>query len=353
MTSQDKDPSDARDAQLTEEPTGRLDRLKVLFPGLLICATIAAAARYLSEHYGAPQMLFALLIGMAFHFILEDSRYKKGVEFSAKTILRVGVALLGLRITVGDVASLGWEVALLVACGVLTTILLGFLLSKILGFGRDFGVLTGGSVAICGASAALAISSVLPKNKQAEQHLIFTVIAVTSLSTVAMVIYPVIVTSMGLDDTAAGVFLGGTIHDVAQVVGAGYTVSLEAGDTSTITKLFRVALLVPTVLCLTFLFRKSAGGDNDQATPNRFPLFLIGFCVCVGINSVGVVPLNITEFFQGASKWFLVIAVTALGVKTSLKAMFSIGYKPFLMVVLETLYIAAFIMIGIHVIGLA
>ena len=117
------------------------------------------------------------------------------------------------------------------------------------------GILTGGAVAICGASAALAISSILPKSGSRERDTIFTVIAVTTFSTIAMIVYPVIVTFIGLDDRAAGVFLGGTIHDVAQVVGAGYSISEEVGDLSTIIKLFRVSMLVPVVLLLTLMFR--------------------------------------------------------------------------------------------------
>src|SRR6186713_2141416 len=95
---------------------------KTLFPGLLACVVVAAAATFLSEHYGAPVMLFALLLGMAMNFLSTDGPCKPGVEFSARQVLRIGVALLGLRITVAQVAGLGWHPVLLVVLAMALTI---------------------------------------------------------------------------------------------------------------------------------------------------------------------------------------------------------------------------------------
>ena len=135
-------------------------------------------------------------------------------------MLRLGVALLGVRITLGQIASLGIAPVLTVVVGVASTILIGFLLARRLRLSDMFGVLSGGAVAICSASAALAIASVLPHDKDRERDTTLTVVAVTALSTLAMILYPVFATSIGLDHRHAGVFIGGTIHDVAQVVGA-------------------------------------------------------------------------------------------------------------------------------------
>ena len=129
----------------------------------------------------------------------------------------------------------------IIACG---GPLLGGLLSDL--FGWRFALLTGGSVAICGASAAMAIAAVLPRNEHSESNLIFTVLGVTVLSTIAMIAYPMITTVTGLDPLASGVFLGGTIHDVAQVVGAGFSISDEVGETATLVKLMRVTMLAST-----------------------------------------------------------------------------------------------------------
>ena len=123
-------------------------------PGVLLCFTIASAAQFLAEHYGAPQMLFALLLGIAFHFLIEEGKCVAGVEFTAKKILKFGVALLGLRVTFGEIASLGWEMVALVVGGVVLTMAFGIACARLLGRRIRFGTLTGGSVAICGASAS-------------------------------------------------------------------------------------------------------------------------------------------------------------------------------------------------------
>ncbi|CZF86497.1 YeiH family protein [Grimontia marina] len=287
---------------------------RTLTPGLLLSVTVAAAATFLAAHYGAPQMLFALLLGIAFHFLADDAKCQAGVEFAAKKVLRFGVALLGLRITVEEMTSLGWEVLLWVALGIALTITIGMLVAKILGRRIQFGVLTGGSVAICGASAALAISAVLPKHLFSERNTLFTVIAVTAFSTIAMVIYPIFVNLLGFDDRLAGIFIGGTIHDVAQVVGAGYSISPQAVEFATITKLLRVALLVPVILVISLYFRSHPDKDSEKADIPLLPFFVVGFCICVAINSAHILPVGVTNNLSGLSSWCLVSAVAALGI---------------------------------------
>src|SRR5262249_36902032 len=162
---------------------------------------------------------FALLIGMAFHFLHEEGRCVAGIEFASRTVLRLGVALLGVRITFDQIASLGFAPVAMVVVGVSTTILFGLALADRLKLSRIFGVLSGGAVAICGVAAALAIATVLPRTPQSERDTILAVVSVTTLSTIAMIAYPILVVALGFDERHAGIFLGGTIHDVAQVIG--------------------------------------------------------------------------------------------------------------------------------------
>jgi uncharacterized integral membrane protein (TIGR00698 family) len=318
------------------------------FPGVVVCFTVAAAARFLSDHYGAPQMLFALLLGLAFHFLAEEGSCIPGIELTAKKVLQIGVALLGLRITVDQVVDLGLDSVAWVGAGVIATILVGIALARLMGRTAVFGMLTGGSVGICGASAALAISAVLPRNANAERNTIFTVIAVTTLSTISMVAYPMIATSLGMDEHAAGLFLGGSIHDVAQVVGAGYGLSPETGDISTVTKLFRVAMLVPVVFVLSFLFRNRGGKTGKLPVP----VFVLFFCLFVAVNSYTPLPAALNEFLVNTSRWCLVAAIGALGVKTSLKSLAQVGTIPIVMMVTETVFLAAWIIGGTWLLGL-
>jgi len=310
-------------------------RAAELWPGVLIAFTIAAAARFISEHYGAPAMLFALLIGMAFHFLTVEGKCVSGVEFTSNRLLKIGVALLGARVSFEQIASLGVKPFIMVPFLIILTILGGIVLSKVFSRSRDFGLLTGGAVAICGASAALALSSVLPKTEEMRRDTLFTVVAVTSLSTVAMVLYPVLFGALGLSDEQIGILIGATIHDVAQVVGAGYAVSDEAGDIATYVKLLRVACLPVVIFGFAFAMRGRDMGDAKAP----FPWFAVGFAAILGANSFGLIPETIRQTMDWISRWFLIAAISALGMKTSLKAMVSLGPNHIGLVVVETLLI--------------
>lgn len=316
------------------------------FRGLLLAVVIAAAATFLSEHYGAPVMLFALLIGMAFHFLATDPGCAKGIEFSAKTLLRFGVGLLGLRLSVGDVASIGiWPVFAVVGF-VLATLACGALMSRLLGRRMAFGLLAGGSVAICGASAALAIASVLPPRPDREQDTLFVVIAVTALSTIAMVAYPVLFQAIGLSDVESGFLIGATIHDVAQVVGAGYSISEEAGVIATFVKMLRVALLPIVMLVVMLSFR---GAQNQKLT---LPWFLIMFVTLAILANTGWVPQIAIDVIGDLSRWCLVIAISALGVKTSLAKFVEVKPSYGVILIIETLFLLAIAMLYVHWVGI-
>jgi len=318
-------------------------RTEELFPGVIAAITVAIAAMFLSSHYGAPVMLFALLLGMAVRFISEEGRGVAGVQFASRYILRIGVALLGMRITVEQIMSLGAGPVALVIAAVLLTIGFGIGLSRLMGHDKRFGVLTGGSVGICGASAALAIAAVLPRDEHSERNTIFTVISVTTLSTIAMVLYPIVAQRLGLDNEAAGVFLGGTIHDVAQVIGAGYSVSDATGDTATFIKLLRVSMLVPVVFTLSLVFhtRRDAGEGGRRWL---LPPFIIAFVLLVALNSTGATPEPVRLAVIEISRWCLVTAIAALGMKTSLKMLMEVGWQPVTLMVAETAFLAAVVL---------
>lgn len=323
------------------------DRVGRFFPGILIAVTVGLAAKFISEHYGAPVMLMALLLGMAFNFLAEDdNRCAVGIEFASKSLLRFGVALLGLGITVQQVVSTGVEVLLIVLGGVVLTMVSGLGLSRVLGRRTRFGLLTGGAVAICGASAALAISSVLPKSETLERDTVFTVIAVTALSTIAMIAYPVIATWLDLSDIAAGVFLGATIHDVAQVVGAGYSISDLTGETATFVKLLRVALLVPIVIVLSLIFSGDAVAGKRRKLP--IPFFVLGFAALVLAGSYNLVPVLVSEQLLNLSRWCLITAIAALGMKTSLKKLGDVGSSAIVLICALTVLLAGFALFAIR-----
>ena len=311
-------------------------------PGLAVAAVVAIAATFLSLTYKASAMLFALLLGMALNFLAEEGRCRPGIQLAATHLLRIGVALLGLRITFDQITALGWIPVATVIVAVIVTVLSGVVLSRFFGESPAFGTLTGGAVAICGASAALAIASILPKHPNAERDASFTVIAVTALSTLAMITYPIVVAAFGLDHTGAGVFLGGTIHDVAQVVGAGYSVSQQTGDTATIVKLLRVGMLLPVCLAIGVVLHLRSSETSHSAP--LLPWFAVAFAALVAIGSMGWIPAAVVGAGSELSRWCLVIAIAAIGMKTSLKSLMVMGWRPVMLVVAESLVIAALVM---------
>ncbi|WEX09810.1 putative sulfate exporter family transporter [Chelativorans sp. AA-79] len=315
-------------------PAMRLQHLKSLAPGIMLALLIALAATFLSEHYGAPVMLFALLLGMAFHFLWDEPRSAAGIDFASRSLLRLGVGLLGARITFEEIGALGFGPILLVLASVVATIGFGLLMARLFRRHWTFGILTGGAVAICGASAALAISAVLPNRPEREKDTLFTVIAVTGLSTIAMIIYPILFAALGFDDREIGVMIGATIHDVAQVVGAGYAVSDVAGDTATFVKLLRVALL-PIVVISIMLFARRGEGAKGLSLPS----FVVLFAALVVLNSLGFIPTTVAALLSELSRWLLVVAIAALGVKTALKDMFALGAGHINVVVTITLFL--------------
>lgn len=322
-------------------------RIRTLAPGVVVSLIVGAAASFLSEHYAAPVMLFALLLGMALNFLAVDGPCKAGIEFTARTVLRLGVALLGMRITLDQIASLGWKPVALVVTLVAVTILVSVVVAKALGFSRLFGMLTGGATAICGASAALALAAALPQHPRKEHATLFTVIGVSALSTLAMILYPMIAQWLHLSPAQAGVFLGATIHDVAQVVGAGYSMSTETGDIATVVKLMRVAMLLPVIVCAAMITRRQgleAGGQR----PPLLPWFAVGFLLLACVNSTGWVPAAVQGGINDLSRGCLVVAISALGMKTQLKALASVGVKPIALMVGESVFLVLLVLALMH-----
>jgi uncharacterized integral membrane protein (TIGR00698 family) len=321
-----------------------LARVRALFPGVLACAVVAVAATFLGQHYGAPVLLFALLLGMAMNFLSAQGPCAPGIEFCARSVLRLGVALLGLRITLDQVVALGWGPVLLVVASVAITIGVSMLVARALGFQSIFGLLTGGATAICGASAALALSAALPSHPLKERATLFTVIGVSALSTFAMVAYPMIVQALGLNPQQAGIFLGATIHDVAQVVGAGYSLSTETGDAATLVKLLRVAMLLPVIVVAALITRARSAADGTAGATQRPPLlpgFAVAFALLVALNSTGLMPQAVRGLGNEASRWCLVAAIAGIGMKTQLKELATVGFKPVALMIGETVFLAA------------
>ncbi len=330
----------------------RVPPLRPLVPGLLLCATVAMAAGFMSNQYGGPQVLYALLIGLALHTVGSEGSLAPGINFCSRTLLRLGVALLGARITLPVIFDLGLRSALLVGLAVVLTIGLGWLLSRVLRLPFEQGIVSGGSVAICGVSAALALASIFPRKPETERFTLLVAAGVTLLSTLAMIVYPLVAKGLHFSVVQTGLFLGGSIHDVAQVVAAGMIVSQHVADSATVVKLFRVALLVPVVVTLALAIgMRSRSSAGSSARPPLLPSFLVAFCVLVALSSAGLIPSVAVDAASAASRWLLVLAIAAVGVKSSPAELIRMGWAPAILLVSETLFIGTLVFAGAWLIG--
>jgi uncharacterized integral membrane protein (TIGR00698 family) len=317
--------------------------------GVVLCGVIALAATFVARVHGGPQFLYALLFGMALHGIGQEGRAARGIEFCSRFVLRLGVALLGARIAAEQVLALGWATAALVVAGVFSTIAGGAWLARRLGLTLEQGLVSGGATAICGASAALAISAVLPRSREQERFTLLVVVCVSTLSTLAMLVYPLGTTLLGWSAPQAGLFLGASIHDVAQVMGAAYLLGPTAGDTAVIVKLFRVGLLVVVVAGIGLVLRPrgDAAAASDAERPSLLPWFLVVFVVLVLLNSLHLLPAGAEPALSAVSRACLVTAIAALGLKTALRSLAEAGWRPLLLMLVETVWLAGVIGLGV------
>ncbi|WP_372660621.1 YeiH family protein [Hydrogenophaga sp.] len=331
----------------------RSGHLVSLWPGAALCAVIALAAVFVSGMHGGPPMLYGLLMGAAFHHQSHDPRTAPGVDACMRVVLRLGIGLLGARITVGQIESLGWATGLVVLGAVASTVVCGLLVARWLGLSWSMGLLAGGATAICGAAAALAIAAVLPKDPERERNTLTAVVLATVLSTIAMLLYPLLARSLALPPTWAGVFIGGSIHDVAQVVVAGYSLGPQAGDTASIVKLLRVASLVGVVMTISVVCRRLpalASAPTPAASGLPVPGFLVLFALLVGVHSAGWMPPALQLSLSEGSRACLMVGVTALGMKTSFGGLARTGWRPAALMLATTVWIAGFVLAGIELV---
>jgi uncharacterized integral membrane protein (TIGR00698 family) len=307
-----------------------------LAPGIFLSGLVAAigyiAAPFVAKAVPIPSMVIALVVGIALNPLAARPAVQPGMNFCVKTLLRWAVALLGLRVGLGDIAALGLQTAALVVMAMAATVVSGFVFARWHGRGAGFGALVGVGTAVCGASATLATSTVVPEYKGKAADVAFVVVAVNALATLAMLVYPPLCIVLGFDAQTTGVMLGGTIHDVAQVVGAGYAVSEPAGNTAVIVKLFRVFLLLPVVLSVGWYFTRMGAQHGEARVP--VPGFAIVFLLLCILNSA--MPLAPTwmpvyapakSVLVEISTWGLLLAIGALGLGTSVKTIISLGWR--------------------------
>lgn len=332
------------------------------FPGLAIVAMGTLAAGFLSDHYGVPLTLMALLIGLALNFLSADARLTPGLAFASRSLLRWGIVLVGVRITAGQIVALGPVALLCVVAIVAATLGAGLLAARRLGQDDAFGILAGGAVAICGASAAMALATTLGEKRTTQAQLTLVLVGISAMSAAAMVLYPLVAHAFHLNDLKAGFLLGAAIHDVAQALGAGYSYSDAAGGIAAIVKLTRVALLAPVLAVVAMVLARGGGGEGGEGAKGPgvkgpgvkgpgvkgqgVPWFVVGFFVLAGVNSFGVIPPVVATAVEKVAAGMLAAAVTATAIRSPLSHLLEAGPKPLLVILIATLVALALALVA-------
>jgi len=302
----------------------------VLFVALFAAAVTRIAAIPAIAGLGLSPLIVGIVAGAIYGNALRDgmpASWAAGVNFSARKLLRIAVAFFGLRVSLQEIAQVGVPGLAESVLIVVSTLVIGTWAGmKIMKLDRDTALLTAAGSAICGAAAVLAFESTLQSKPHKSAMAVGSVVLFGTLS---MFLYPVLFKAgwLHLDTVGAGLFFGGTIHEVAQVVGAASNVSPEATHIATIVKMTRVMLLVPVLLVVGMWVNRSARRDSAAAgaqdgahgsAPRKLaiPWFALGFLAFVVINSLHVLPEAATSTLNTLDTFALTMAMTALGIET-------------------------------------
>lgn len=310
-------------------------------PGLSLVGVVALAALWLSEYYGPPAILMGLLLGFALNFLNADKRLSAGLDFSSRTLLRIGIVLIGMRITFGEISSLGY-MPFIALIGIMAAVIMtGMLAAKLFKQDIMFGLLAGGATAICGASAALALWSIIGEERIDQSRFTIVLLGTTLASAFAMTFYPAIAGFLELSDAQAGFLIGASIHDVAQAIGGGFSFSTQAGEVATVVKLSRVTLLAPVLIIVAMMLRNldvkgTAPSQRKIGLKQALPWFITGFIVLMAINSIVSIPTPLVDIGNNIASTLLLFAVIAASIKSNMTGLLSHGLRSFGPVIMTT-----------------
>lgn len=309
-----------------------------MWQGLFLCSSLTLASFGLARlpglaASGISPLVFALLMGLIAGN-LPLSRYQPevqpGLKFATRWLLRGGIVLFGLSLTVQQVVALGPGVLLLDVVVIISVLLSGYHIgTRLLRLDRETALLTSVGSAICGAAAVLATETTIRSRPAAASMAVATVVL---FGTLAMLLYPLLYQFSGMNEGLYGIYIGATVHEVAQVVAAGDAVGPEALANAVIVKLVRVMLLVPFLLLVgQWWLRQQAREAGPAAGRVVIPWFAFGFMAMVGFNSVVDLPSSLHQALVLTGQVALAMAMAALGFETRLEKLKALGIRPFIL----------------------
>ncbi|MEL4505667.1 putative sulfate exporter family transporter [Luteococcus sp. H138] len=324
--------------------------LRHLLPGLLFCAAGAALAVLVNRAVPTlSALLVAILLGVVYTNIFSIApALVPGVACSSKRVLRIGIVLLGLQLVLGDIARLGAGMVLVIVAVVTGGILGSMAIGRALGLAHNQCLLISSGFSICGAAAVAGVNSVV----DADEDEVATAIALVVLyGTLMIPIVPVLAKLFGLGEVASGLWAGGSIHEVAQVVAAGAALGPAALKVAVVVKLARVLMLAPVAVAIGWWVRRSQPTRDDGKRPPIVPLFVAGFVAMVVLRSLDVVPHAWLPMIKTIQTALLAAAMFALGLGVKVKSLIHVGPKPFLLGLLSTILVGSIALGGVTLVS--
>ncbi|MDR3496767.1 MAG: YeiH family protein [Ancalomicrobiaceae bacterium] len=317
-----------------------LSALSALMPGLGLAVAVAVAAyalRFIPGVATFSPMILAILIGAIWrNTIGTPESTRAGISFSLKRLLRLAVMLLGLQLTLAQVAEVGVAGMAVIILTLVSTFLATKWVGRLMGVERQLAELIAAGTSICGASAIVATNSVTEAD---DEDVAYAVACVTVFGTIAMFVYPLLQHATGLGARGFGLWAGASIHEVAQVVGAAFAGGDTAGQFGTVAKLSRVLMLAPLVLSLGFVARRNSTGEGPAAKV-PVPWFVVGFVALVILNSVMPLPASARPVAGAVTTFLLTVALAAMGLETHARRLLAKGIRPFLLGAFAAAFIA-------------
>ena len=325
-------------------------------PGLLLSAFVAAVAILLNtlipgDIIGATVM--ALLVGMALNPLLNKYKFfDSGVSYTGKMILRIGIILMGVNLNLTDVLNVGKYSLFVMLFTMATAFGMGNLIGRLFGMNWKLTNLLSVSTAICGGSAVAAVGPVI---KAKDEDIAYAISSTFIFDVLTVIVFPWIGIALGMSSIGYGLWTGTAVNDTSSVVAAGYAFSELAGNTAVIVKLTRTLFIIPYVLIFSVITERieaRAEGNTVKSPVNLkkiFPYFVLFFLLVVIVRSIGIIPNGVIPTLSKGSKFCMVMALSAIGLKTSFGDIKNIGFKPMILgFIVDTLVV--FVSIGVQVI---
>lgn len=303
-----------------------MNKIKSLLPGLLLCALLAMPAWFIGKAFpiiGSP--VIGIAFGIIISFWKKPSYFNAGTAYSSKKILQLAIIMLGFEMNLYTVFKVGGQSLLIILFTLTASFLTSYLVGKRLKLPKNTSTLIGVGTAICGGSAIAATAPVI---KASDDDIAFSISTIFLFNIIAVFLFPFLGHLMVMGDNGFGLWAGTAINDTSSVVAAGYSYSNAAGNFATIVKLARTLFIIPITLFLAVYTSKKTNQAQSYSLKKIFPWFVLGFLAASIVNTSGIFPSSFTKLLADAGKFFIVMAMCGVGLKTNIKQFKENGIKP-------------------------